>query len=510
VLRLPLLAGALAALAGAAAAWHYAGLGLTLSHYDAKAHLVVSRRIFDSLTPGWEQVGAVWLPLPHLVNMLPVQIDYFYRTGLFAIALSIASHAVAAGSIAATVLAITASRSGGLAAAALYTVNPNVLYLQSTPMTEPMLFALSSLEVCLFTRWIVQGVPDRTGALPIVMVLACLTRYEAWPITAACLATSALAWWRRGRPLRTLAPVYGRLVLFPIGAVIGFALFSRMTVGEWFVSGGFFVPDETLRGQPDAVLEKIEEGMTALGGAWLLRFTLIAAAIVAAIGLWSPGRAPMLVALSLFAAAALPFAAYMSGHPFRMRYQLPLVVGGTLAVGMAVGLLRRLALVAAVGILGLVLAENRPFATDAAMVLEAQLDRRAPERRKVTECLKARYRDGPIMVSMGALAHYMHEMSADGFAIRDFLHEGNGPLWDSAFTRGPAALVEWVLVEEEAEGGDAIVQRFRATPSVLDGFERICAGGGVALFQRKGHGVSENSVGELSTRAPRTSSREPC
>mgnify|MGYP003343621282 CR=1 FL=1 len=33
------------------------------------------RGIADSLTPSWEQIGAVWLPLPHLLNMLPVQID---------------------------------------------------------------------------------------------------------------------------------------------------------------------------------------------------------------------------------------------------------------------------------------------------------------------------------------------------------------------------------------------------------------------------------------------------
>jgi hypothetical protein len=39
---------------GAVAAWHYASLHLTLSHYDARAHLVVARRVIDSLTPGWE------------------------------------------------------------------------------------------------------------------------------------------------------------------------------------------------------------------------------------------------------------------------------------------------------------------------------------------------------------------------------------------------------------------------------------------------------------------------
>jgi hypothetical protein len=91
-----------AALMGIVAAAHYGRAGLTLSHYDAKAHLVVSRRILDSLTPGWEQVGAVWLPLPHLINMLPVQIDVLYRTGLFAVAVSIVCHALAAASLAAT------------------------------------------------------------------------------------------------------------------------------------------------------------------------------------------------------------------------------------------------------------------------------------------------------------------------------------------------------------------------------------------------------------------------
>src|SRR5918998_344821 len=90
--KVPVVLGALAALLGSGAAIYYATLGLTLSHYDAKAHLVVARRILDSLTPGWEQIGAVWLPLPHLLNMLPVQIDLFYRTGAFAIAVSVLSH----------------------------------------------------------------------------------------------------------------------------------------------------------------------------------------------------------------------------------------------------------------------------------------------------------------------------------------------------------------------------------------------------------------------------------
>ena len=145
--RAPLIVAAVSALGGAAAAVHYHRLGLTLAHYDARAHLVVARRVFDSLTPGWQQVGAVWLPLPHLLNALPVQIDWMYRTGFSAIAISIASMALASWAIAALIQRATGSIVGGIVAAALLMLNPDVLYLQSTPMTEPLLFGTTFLAV---------------------------------------------------------------------------------------------------------------------------------------------------------------------------------------------------------------------------------------------------------------------------------------------------------------------------------------------------------------------------
>ena len=86
------------------------------------------------------------------------------------------------------------------------------------------------------------------------------------------------------------------------------------------------------------------------------------------------------------------------------------------------------------------------------------------------------------MASMGSLGHYMQELSSAGFEIRDFLHEGNGPIWDSAFTRGPAPLVQWVMVEEQAEGGDAVIQR--TLPRLLEDFELVCRGGNVSLYRR--------------------------
>jgi hypothetical protein len=484
---LPRLVGRLSAALGIYAVHFYATTGLTLSHYDAKAHLVVARRILDSLTPGWEQVGAVWLPLPHLLNMLPVQIDYLYRWGGFAISLSVLSHALATTCIAATVLLLTASAPGAVLAATLFATNPDVLYLQSTPMTEPMLFGLTTLQVWLVSRWVMNGaIDDPPASAGWTTVLACLTRYEAWPITGCVIAASVYAWSRRGAPPRSILFSHARLAAYPVVAIATFMLFSRITIGEWFVSGGFFVPDETLRGQPSVVYDKIKEGTTLLAGARFVRCAQASAVVVVAFSLIRRERAPMMVPLALFGAAALPVTAYLAGHPFRIRYEIPLVVAAAVAIGLAVGQLRDWAKPVALVIFLFVYLERPPFDPRAPMLAEAQLDRGNGEgRARLTACLMRQYKGGTIMASMGSLGHYMQELSLAGFGLRDFLHEGNGPIWDSAYTRGPAPLVEWVLVEEQAEGGDAVAQRHRLRPRLLQDFHRVCEGGNVALYRRR-------------------------
>jgi len=136
-----------AALLGTAAALHYAQLDLTLSHYDARAHLMVARRVFDSLTPGWRQLGGAWLPLPHLLDLLPMVSDWCYRTGASAVVLSIAALAWGLGALAVFIYRHTGSVVAAVTAPALVLASPDVLYLQSTPMTEPLLFG------CAFDFW---------------------------------------------------------------------------------------------------------------------------------------------------------------------------------------------------------------------------------------------------------------------------------------------------------------------------------------------------------------------
>src|SRR5689334_3181838 len=160
--NLPRVLAALAALSGGAAWIVFFRNGLVLSHYDAKAHLVVARRVFDNMTPGWQQIGAVWLPLPHLIELLPTQIDFFYRTGIFASVVSIACLALTCYAAARLILRTTGSAIGACVPTLVLVLNPNVLYLHTTPMTEPLLLAASMLSVL----WLVEWVDDDRDSIP--------------------------------------------------------------------------------------------------------------------------------------------------------------------------------------------------------------------------------------------------------------------------------------------------------------------------------------------------------
>jgi hypothetical protein len=177
----------------------------------------------------------------------------------------------------------------------------------------------------------------------------------------------------------------------------------------------------------------------------------------------------------------------MSGHPFRIRYEVPLILGCAAVTGAAVSLLRFAAPVVAVPMLALVMVQSPFFDPDLApMVVESQLDRQhSIGRRTVTECLRSQYDDTTIMASMGSLAHYMQELSHAGFDLDDFIHEGSGPLWLVALNEDPSLAVGWVLMEEAAEGGDLLSQRLKPSPKFLARFERVCEGGNVALYRRR-------------------------
>ena len=475
---LAVLVGSVAA--GAAAALFYAREGLTLSHYDARAHLTVARRVFDSLTPGWRQLGGVWLPLPHLIDLPLVWSDWGYRTGFPAVGLSVLALAIGLASLSGWLVRETGSTAAALVAPAVILGNPNVLYLQSTPMTEPLLLGLSCLALVAVDRWIRDPrTPAAAWAGPALAALV-LVRYEGWLVGGAFGLVAAAARWRDGvRPLM-------RLAAWPAAAIAAFFALSWASTGHVLVTSGFYVADNPARHNLLAALSDITRVTTDMSGPFIIACAI--AGIVVAIGRTRRSWTAILP-VCLLAAGALPLSAFDAGHPLRVRYMVPLAAacGALTALTIASIPARfRLRGIAAAAIVIATLVVRPPLDAHAPMVIEAQ--REVPlqhERRPVTMYLAAHYDHAPILASMDAVGHYMQELSVIGMPLRSFVHEGNGDLWLDA-VRSPRRHVGWILVESRNDSRDAIASRLAENPDLLDGFTEVASAGDVTLYKNTG------------------------
>ena len=176
----PVLVILLLSLWSAAAIRYVSSRGWLLYYGDAEAHLNIARRVFDSRTPGYDQIGTVWLPLPHALMLPFVRDDGWWRSGLAGSMPMGACFVLGGAFLFAAVRRAFASGAAGAAAVALVAANPNLMYLQSIAMTEAAWFAALAALLYFGVRFRdTQG----WGALAGAGIAACagtLTRYEGW------------------------------------------------------------------------------------------------------------------------------------------------------------------------------------------------------------------------------------------------------------------------------------------------------------------------------------------
>jgi len=170
----------LAALLSACAVWFCWRQGWTLYYGDAEAHLNIARRILDSRTPGYGQIGTWSLLVPHLLMLPFAANDELWKSGL-AGAIPVAICFVAGVTLLfAGVRRVFSSAAAGAVAAALYALNPNALYLQSIPMTEAIFFAALAALLYFTVRFReTQSLWSAAGA-GLAAFAGALTRYEGW------------------------------------------------------------------------------------------------------------------------------------------------------------------------------------------------------------------------------------------------------------------------------------------------------------------------------------------
>ncbi len=116
----------------------YFNRGEVLLYGDAVAHINIARRVFDSRTPGPLQLGTVWLPVPHIVMIPFIVNDWMWRTGVGGSIPSMIAYVLGVVGIY-RLLLFASGRRAAVIAATTFAFNPNLLYMQSTAMTESIL-----------------------------------------------------------------------------------------------------------------------------------------------------------------------------------------------------------------------------------------------------------------------------------------------------------------------------------------------------------------------------------
>lgn len=479
---LPLLVVALL-LAGvsAAAVWWHLSRGDLLYYGDAQAHLDIARRIVDSRTPGFEQFGTVWLPLPHALMLPFVGNDAWWRNGLAGAFPSAACFVAAGLFLFAALRRIFDSAAAAASGAMIFALNPNLLYLQSTAMTEPVFFA-ALLGLLYATVRFYQDQSWRAVLLAAACSLAAsLTRYEGWFLIPFVTLYFLLAAKKRR-----------------LGVAVVFGALASLAPLAWLAQNRYYYGNalEFYNGAYSAMAiyrRALQQGMARYGGdhdwpkAWLYFRTAARLCIgwplvaIAGLGVVASLMKRAVWPLALLALPPLFYiwSVHSGGTPifvpelwpssyYNTRYGMAVLPLAALAGGALVAL-APVKLRALVGVLVVAAAISpwlggpRPETWICWKESEVNSEGRRAWTRAAAGYLADHYRRGSgVIVSFGDLTGILREA---GIPLAESLHEGNGMSWNAAVVRPDLFLrEEWAIAFSGDKVATVILRAERKGP----------------------------------------------
>src|SRR5882724_5291821 len=93
---------------------------LIVRYGDAESHLNIAKRVITNLTPGFAQLGGIWLPLPHILMLPFIWNDFMWRSGLAGAVVSGTAYVISALFMYKTTHMLVNSKSGSFAASLVF------------------------------------------------------------------------------------------------------------------------------------------------------------------------------------------------------------------------------------------------------------------------------------------------------------------------------------------------------------------------------------------------------
>jgi hypothetical protein len=503
--------GMLAALLSVLAFGYCYPRNMLLLYGDAVAHLHIARRILDSLNPGIRQIGSVWLPFPHLLMMPFVMKMSWWQSGIAGAIPSMACYILSVAGLW-RLTRYWLRPAGAVVAALFFALNPGLLYMQTTAMTEPLFLCQmiwSALFLTATLRALSTGDSRRAGralaACGVILVTAIFTRYDGWIF--ACLVwlialraiVRANAW--RSRAGGAFVLLTAMLIAAP---ALWFAWNARQ-YGDWldFMRGPYSAKAIDLRTSPPGsphypgwhsmrVAELYFLKAAELGAAperwsnlllWLAIIGAIAAAvrwrkrcILPALLLWMP--APFYAYSIAYGSVPIHIPLWWPHSWYNTRYGMEMLPAFALSLGFLVARLiaqaevrwpRQAPLVLLAAIV-LILLDSSALIRGTPLVLAEGIENsrtRIPFETAYARALEHLPPQGMILVWT---SDHIGAFQRAGIPLRRTINETDYYQWKAALAH-PAQSAAWVIAADK----DAVAQAVAAHPEGLKLLDIVCS-----------------------------------
>lgn len=437
--------------------------GLGLSYNDARSHLDIGRRVVESLKPGFAQLGSVWLPLPHILMLLTVWNDFMWHSGLSGALQSMISFVATGYLIYLFLKKMGIGQLGRLVGVSVFAANLNILYLQSTAMTELLLIATMMSGVYYLTNWFIDDKIITLLKSAFWIMLSTLIRYDGWFLfvfSAFLIAIQVLR--RKGYKATegtvllfvTLAGfgiflwVFWNLMIFKDPLYFIFGPYSAATQQKQLADAGVLATKGNLLFSIKMYLYAMAYNsntfVTILGGIGAIVFwfdnKISGSAKIALLSLLAP---LIFNILALYLGQSVLFVQGLSGNTwFNARYGIMLMPSLAVFIGYLVNRFKELSPVI-VGLLLFVLFFQ--FANgDAVTIDDARVGSSQKNVSQVSGWLAKNAKDKPGFILISAASHDAIIFSS-GLPMSKFIHEGTGAYWLDA-TTSPDRWARWIVM----------------------------------------------------------------
>lgn len=487
---------------------YYYQLGLTTAYLDSQSYLVIARRVVDSPTTGFGQLGGVWLWAKQVLTLPFIWWDPLYENGIAGCISSMVAFIATGWLVFATVWRLTSNYGAAILGTVLFASNANVLYLQGTPMSETLLYVFMMLSTYFLVIWIAN--PNAIGpfvCLSVAVFLAASTRYEGWALLPTVGMVIVYVAFRQ--PGWTWRHVQDRLFLYSF--IAGSAPLLWM-IWNWLIFGspmafstGEYAAPSNWVGGTDPAVGSFDVSTRTFWYATVHNLGILVA-LVTVLGLvyslWRFRLHPHSAVLLLLASQFLYFIGILylgqrplyvpeiNGGMINIRFALQMillaaVVAGVLAARHRIMLL---ALVIVIGINNGIVLPRDIITLDEPQQVAAFS--KTQDTAAAGACLGQLY-DGSGMILMETFGNEAAVYSSD-LPLDHIIYEGTYKtegmsralpftLWDAALLN-PTEYVEWLFVRSDPTDPDKPARVFGAYPERLVPFTPVYQNPSVTIY----------------------------